>query len=172
MVDTDKDIVGITIEALFGQHCSGSVFRHDEFMEQKAGVARVGGAKTESQVSTASTASSIPHVPLWGFSVSGEDDVQQTAADAADTAVHKAGGIPPHEVDSGVSDQKDEEYEESGYSCTRGSQDSDMSQQALETRKRAFHALLDNARNNAGWEIGLICTKDNHSVVEQDLGTL
>lgn len=50
------------------------------------------------------------------------------------------------------------------------SQDSTISELALETRLQAFQAILDKARGRAGGEIGLISTTDNHSKLEQELG--
>jgi hypothetical protein len=50
------------------------------------------------------------------------------------------------------------------------SQDSTISELALETRLQAFRAVLDKAKGKTGGEIGLISTTDNHSKLEEDLG--
>ncbi len=53
-----------------------------------------------------------------------------------------------------------------------GSQGSVLSLCAYEARSNAFRAILENAAGNDGGEIGLICTTDNHSKLEPELGEL
>lgn len=55
------------------------------------------------------------------------------------------------------------------HASQRDSQDSAISDLALDTRRRAFQAVMENARNRTGWEIGLLSTTDNHSSVDNEL---
>jgi hypothetical protein len=50
------------------------------------------------------------------------------------------------------------------------SQNSTISEMALETRLQAFQTVLDKAKGKTGGEIGLISTTDNHSKLEEELG--
>ena len=49
------------------------------------------------------------------------------------------------------------------------SQDTTISDLALETRLQAFRTVLDNARGKVGGEIRLLSTTDNHSELEAEL---
>jgi len=51
-----------------------------------------------------------------------------------------------------------------------GSQDSDLSEFALDTRLQAFQTVLDNAKGKIGGEVRLLSTTDNHSTLEPELG--
>jgi hypothetical protein len=62
-----------------------------------------------------------------------------------------------------------EGLEEFNSTCLRDSQDSTVSDLALDTRSRAFQAILENAKGKAGWEIGLLSTTDNHSKLDEEL---
>jgi hypothetical protein len=78
----------------------------------------------------------------------------------------------------GFQTQSSEEYEPvdntanlEGFDPTslRNSQDSTISEMALETRFHAFQAILENAKGKAGGQIGLLSTTDNHSTLETEL---
>ncbi len=73
---------------------------------------------------------------------------------------------PPFEVCEPV----DEAAELTGMDPTSlwDSQDSMMSELALETRFHAFRSMLENAQGKAGGEIGLLSTTDNHSKLEEE----
>jgi len=84
-------------------------------------------------------------------------------ADAPDMDGHGQGGQdgPVHPASS---------EDEGDAACVRGSQDSILSQQALDARLSAFRAILENARNNTGQHIGLLSTTDHHTDPDRDLG--
>ena len=73
---------------------------------------------------------------------------------------------PPFEIREPV----DEAAELTGMDPTSlwDSQDSVMSELALETRFHAFRSMLKNAQGKAGGEIGLLSTTDNHSKLEEE----
>jgi hypothetical protein len=56
-----------------------------------------------------------------------------------------------------------------GPTCLLDSQDSTISEMALETRFHAFQSILENAKGKAGRQIGLLSTTDNHSTLETEL---
>ena len=64
----------------------------------------------------------------------------------------------------------DEAAERTGMDPTTlwDSQDSAMSELAVETRFHAFRSMLENAQGEAGGEIGLLSTTDNHSKLEHE----
>lgn len=73
---------------------------------------------------------------------------------------------PPFEISEPI----DEAAELTGMDPTTlwDSQDSVMSELALETRFHAFRSMLENAQGKAGGEIGLLSTTDNHSKLEDE----
>ncbi|KAK0709661.1 hypothetical protein B0T26DRAFT_415726 [Lasiosphaeria miniovina] len=72
----------------------------------------------------------------------------------------------PQEHDSSSPEEADLAY------CIpqSSSQASSLSPYALEARVNAFRAILGNAKNNTGTQIGLLCTSDNHFVPDIVLG--
>ncbi|KAK3384414.1 hypothetical protein B0T24DRAFT_83307 [Lasiosphaeria ovina] len=72
----------------------------------------------------------------------------------------------PQEHDSSSPEEADLAY------CMpqSSSQASSLSPYALEARVNAFRAILGNAKNKTGTQIGLLCTSDNHFVPDTVLG--
>ncbi|KAK0708267.1 beta-lactamase-like protein [Lasiosphaeris hirsuta] len=173
----------ITIKGLFGRYCSGTIFKHDDLMKVYASNARADVGSNDSQDTTISTRSSVPHdwlqsspklgretIPLSGTpnpSISVVDrlgSVSQTQLGITGTGNPNA----PIEVDD-ESMQGQPSFEDPDLVYVLGSQNSDLSQQALEARFNAFRTILENADNNNGDGICLMSTTDNHSEVEQEL---
>ncbi|KAK3350041.1 beta-lactamase-like protein [Lasiosphaeria hispida] len=173
----------ITIEGLFGRYCTGTTFKHDDLMKDYADNVRAGVGNNDSQVTTISTRSSVPHnlpqgspklgretTPFPGTpspSISAADrpgSVSQTQSEVLGAGT----SISPIEMDDD-SMQNQSSFEDSDLTCILGSQNSDLSQQALEARVNAFRTILENADSNTDKEICLMSTTDNHSEVEQEL---
>ena len=74
--------------------------------------------------------------------------------------------LPPFEICEPI----DEAAELTGMDPTTlwDSQDSVMSELALDTRFHAFQSMLVNAKGKVGGEIGLLSTTDNHSKLEHE----
>ncbi|KAK4453976.1 protein artemis [Podospora aff. communis PSN243] len=164
----DRDI---TIEGLFGKHCSGSVFRHDQVMQDRIQAVRIGNANNESQVTTVSASSSLPRLPL---------DSQLSVAGSIHTTIESPNQLMENgEVDETDVRMQDEDSFVSGhgmdstasssiegsYLACLDSQQSEMSDLAYEIRLNAFRTILGNVDG-----ISLISTTDNHSKPELDLG--
>ncbi|KAK5653358.1 hypothetical protein OQA88_9050 [Cercophora sp. LCS_1] len=147
---------GICIKGLFGEHCSGNVFRHDAILEEMRQTIDIRTAVDvdDSQVTTVSASfqgnslqdpfqSLIHEQP-----VSSSIITQNQAADDVNGSRHT-----PRDI-----------------TYLQNSQASVLSEQAYNVRASAFHAVLQSVHGDPEAEINLICTSDNHFTVDQELG--
>lgn len=221
--------LGITIEALFGEHCSGNAFEHDQYMAQLASELDIDDMEQhETQISAESRIQSSPVAgmssPVIGAlspalqsnheqaPVPDERAVPSQATTASVTHEHHDNRNDPHDNDCTnrqhqVIDLTLEETESSQDTATqdtrsqllkrnfesfiegsepihraqsRGettdednshlldSQQTSISAHALETRQTAFNSVLHES-NPDRWE-GLLCTTNNHTHEENELG--
>ncbi|KAK4249413.1 beta-lactamase-like protein [Corynascus novoguineensis] len=131
----------ITVERLFSQHCSGDRFRHDEAFKE-----RFGNHKHNESINL-------------------ESQVVSSASDAVHFS-QVLERVPDHQSQT-PTPLEDDHFDPTGFG---GSQDSDLSEFALDTRLQAFQTILDNARGKTGGEVRLLSTTDNHSTLEPELG--
>ncbi|KAK3316218.1 beta-lactamase-like protein [Apodospora peruviana] len=159
---------GITVEGLFGQHCSGETFRHDELMKEYS--SRQGPPKVndDSQATDNSADTSVWNPLILSSPVLGEQRVDPTQPSQQVLSPSSLGLNEPQD------DEMEIEDDDAGYDpyieYVQNSQDSELSQNALEVRASAFRAMLDNAKYNAGRPIGLLSTWDHHTELEPELG--
>lgn len=165
---------GITVERLFSPQCSGNQFRHDELMRERY-ADYVRNANAESQV-TVTSANSVPCPSPAPDRDTTSSQSQLSAMPNTDgqsqSVSHTAEPAVP-EAQSQYS-EGDEPMTESGDldgldPTSLYSQDSSVSDLALDARFAAFQAILENARDRTGWEIGLLSTTDNHARMDEDL---
>ncbi|KAL2020411.1 hypothetical protein VTK56DRAFT_8454 [Thermocarpiscus australiensis] len=175
---------GITIEGLFAQHCSGNKFRHDNLMlERFGGKGSMEIGNVDSQITVASAGALQCHSPAPADNaVRGHCGFPSPMTDASRHIQHADdANIEAHLAGSLVTDPDAREFEVSAQvdepaglgDCeslnSTDSQDSSLSAMAREIRLNAFHAVLENAKNNAGREIGLLSTRDHHSKLDEEL---
>ncbi|KAK4219877.1 beta-lactamase-like protein [Rhypophila decipiens] len=164
---------GKTIEGMFGQYCpGGELLRHDKLMEEYAKMHPPENVDEDTQMTNVSFGTSISNDIASSCQVLG----QQIVTDMRET-VPESRGISPRasqEVDEAGTIQPpfdgDEITEDPAIAYVQGSQESQLSEYALDIRLHAFRAMLDNTRNNAGHEIGLLSTRDHHTELDMDLG--
>lgn len=221
--------LGITIEALFGEHCSGNAFDHDQYMAQLASELHIDDMEQhETQISAESRIQSSPVVgmssPITGaLSPALQSNLEQAArpderavpsqaTTASVTHEHHDNRNDPHDNDCNnrqhqVIDLTLEETESSQETATQDtrsqllkrnfesfiegsepiqraqsrdettdednshlldSQETSISARALETRRTAFNSVLHES-NPDRWD-GLLCTTNNHTHEESELG--
>ncbi|AEO58918.1 hypothetical protein MYCTH_52175 [Thermothelomyces thermophilus ATCC 42464] len=131
---------GITVEQLFSPHCSGDEFRHDQAMTERF-------KKHDLDVPVSLNSQSAASVSNAGLST-------QSSASVPDR--HREPSTPL-EADVDPTSLQD-------------SQDSTLSDFALDTRLQAFRTVLDNAKGRVGGEVRLLSTTDHHSTIEPELG--
>lgn len=175
----NETMAGITIEHLFSRHCSGDQFRHDNLMRERfPDHENAGGGNAESQATTTSARSFLrvsPHPmddcfqPLPTSNLASEiQPVLDPVSGSQNPNLEVSGDYgrcsqPPQcAEDSALL----EEFEPSNL---QNSQDSTMSDMALEARLQAFQAILEHAKGKASMEIGLLSTRDNHSSLDEEL---
>ncbi|AEO64169.1 uncharacterized protein THITE_48711 [Thermothielavioides terrestris NRRL 8126] len=168
---------GITVERLFLKHCSGSEFRHDQLMREL-------GSKVDSQV----TVSSASNVHQLSQASDGEPVVayqSQLLASAVEdhpsgscnsTTGVESSAITPELLEirgegHGVSEPAGDSAGLEGLvpASLVDSQESTVSELALETRFQAFKATLGAANRGAVAAVALLSTTDNHSELEHEL---
>jgi len=163
---------GVSVQNLFGKFCSGQVFRHDDLIEQtRRNLASVRNDE-ETQNTTISTASSAPAALGQSSAAPGEDPEllpEVVEVQLGNTEPHNQED-PPEAAQARTVSTQDQDSDQYDDIFIQDSQDSNISEYALEIRQNAFQAILQNLATNAGHEISLLSTRDNHSTVEFDLG--
>jgi DNA cross-link repair 1C protein len=179
---------GISIEDLFGQHCSGTSFRHDIFVGTLREAHEWSQSHSQSQHDTQNTSSSFDIPMRDGFVPEDEEQTTRTGSPAASTTPHghqslrettdDPRGSPDlsmEHTDTVLGKRDFAEYEAGagdafGYrDVTNDSQDS---ADALQERLAAFEAVLGNARSGTWQEVWLLSTNGNHTLEEKDLGVM
>ena len=146
---------GISVKKLFGEHCSGSDFRHDILVDA------IHGQKPYVLSPQASQASSQPEIPLQlNAAPSATENALQLKGSPWNT--QSALAIPP-ELD-GLGITKDHDLDES--------QASTESARDMGIRAAAFQTMLGNVTGQEWEHIGLISVSDNHTFPDQELGEL
>ncbi|KAK0629044.1 beta-lactamase-like protein [Bombardia bombarda] len=178
---------GITVKGLFGQHCSGQIFRHDklteEYAKKEAACAVLDGTQTTSGSAETSiwhaqpqnNANSSSNEMFLAPNISIDHSDQQGSHTHVSRSVACSEGIEDIEhleqtLGTHVPLQEVTSFEGPDSTCIEDSQDSILSEQSFETRMNAFQAMLDIAQNNIGAQICLLSTTDNHTELDQDLG--
>ncbi len=178
--------LGITIENLFGEHCSGSTFRHDDLLKERfADRQNITVESMDSQV-TVSSVSVLTHrsqlSPIGGEPVCRPQPVSTITGSFQSRTVPD---IPsehllaedelrtsPQDHDSGMSQPVEPtDVGQLNPTSLYDSQDSCVSELALEARFHAFEAMLENARGKQtrGFGLYLLSTTDNHSKADEIL---
>jgi len=177
---------GTSISLLFGEYCSGDVFDHDRQMAALAEQLRPPTPEEhDTQGQASSPADDIPQMARNTKTVvSPERETQNMQiidlALGPDDSVESNGFVQPpthhlrkrdFEQYNNSQDMDDlDNGQEEHLRDLQDSQASSISNQALEIRRHAFHAMIENARN-AGWQpLSLLSTTDNHSHDEVELG--
>ncbi|KAK3381510.1 beta-lactamase-like protein [Podospora didyma] len=174
---------GITIARLFGLQCSGNSFRHDELMAKYA-IDHSLQVTAESQATTASQPSFCLAEPsdfLEGSSQEvtrppdepmddAEQDINPRSEDFSTEPQFISLQTKPPEEYTHSPGKEPESTRDADIEYLRDPEDSELSQIALDARSSAFRAILGNARNNIGIEVGLLSTSDNHSELDLELG--
>lgn len=176
----------ISIRKLFGAYSTGSIFRHDVFMESLNGTRRIAPNGPDSQTTTSSAEIPLePLIPLRQIETSsttrppqlpeqargasleqkGKTDMLQSTIDSSSCKVLSFQGVHHEDLDEPMSDTVVEEEE-----YLQDSQASAISDSARELRAEAFRTMLQNVRGQEWRPIGLISTTDNHTLPEVDLG--
>ncbi|KAH6842974.1 beta-lactamase-like protein [Chaetomium sp. MPI-CAGE-AT-0009] len=174
---------GITIARLFSRYCSGATFRHDNTMRERFGHHDNAILSLESQV-TVSSVSNVAGLSQVSPNEPMLDDHSQLLV-SSDRGWHLQSapspelGVQTIEVEVHEPQAWDVEIAEpiDGFATLENfnpsglidSQDSTVSELALETRLQAFQTVLDKAKGKPRREIGLISTTDNHSTLEEEL---
>lgn len=166
-------ISGITVEQLFSRHCSGHKFRHDQAMTERFGKQNLDMAFSFDSQRTPqannedlSAQSSAPVLDCNKEpSVFLEDDYCRSAT-------NPELGSPAPEVNHYEIESAEElaSIADVDPASLQDSQDSVISDIALETRLQAFRTVLDNAKGRVGGEVRLLSTTDHHSTIEPELG--
>lgn len=144
--------LGITMEGLFGEYCSGDKFFFDQSFDQPREIDDEDSVNEDTQATTGST------------DMSDAMDEGNGEASGGFLDVDGRHGQPDTQPDAnGLMSDPATVY-------IQNSQDSELSQQAIDARLSAFRAALGNATWNVGHEIGLLSTRDHHTELEQDLG--
>ena len=133
-------VTGITIEKLFGKHCSGTSFRHDKLL------AKILGAREQEPILIS-------------------DDSQSTASEP-ENSFHEPSSPAPQ--DNGNLDGTT--LAPNANLSRSFSQISVREDVSFDLRAHAFRMMLDNAMNNVDHELGLISTTDHHTNMEVELG--
>ncbi len=157
-------VLEISVRGLFGEYCSGNVFRHDTLMERRLEEFRPRGYEMSSQSTTNSVA-----IPIEVPKAAGVSPPRQTTPTNTSPA-----DMDPANLNSGYRKRDYQEYTaDEPYSDnnqdSQDSQSSFVSEHALEIRTTAYRALLANARGSDAQFVGLISTTDNHSAIENEL---
>ncbi len=139
----------ITIQGLFGSFCSRDVFAHDLKLRE------LGVTLSEDQKQD-----------------TGDRHSQDTSASDCPVVFDDGDAAPIAEHD----DREDEtsqiwHSEDDINPQLHDSQSSALSAGALEIRRNAWQAMIDNATDGEWRPIGLLSTTDNHGFEESDLGT-
>lgn len=126
----------------------------------------------ETQNTTISSASSAPVALAQSpAALQGDPELLPEVVEVRldDTDPHSQEDLPEAAQSQVVSiqDQDSDQYDDV---FMQDSQDSSISEYALEIRHNAFHAILQNIATNAGHQICLLSTRGNHSTLEIDLG--
>lgn len=164
---------GLTIEGLFKQYFSpGGPFRHDIIMEEYAETLSPEKADEDTQMTNCSFETSIsihisPSPQVLAQRVVADPSAEGHETPVASLRVAERAEEARH-AESGVDENEFEQ--DSVIAYLQGSQESQLSENALDVRLRAFRAILDNATKNMGHDIGLLSTRDHHTELEQDLG--
>ncbi|KAK7716268.1 hypothetical protein SLS64_003420 [Diaporthe eres] len=208
-----------TIEALFGEHCSGNAFDHDQYMAQLASELHIDDMEQhETQISAESRIQSSPVIgmssPVTGaLSPALQSNHEQalrpdetpvpsqatTANDLHDNDCtnrqHQVIDLTLEETESSQDTatqdtrsqllkrnfesfiegsepiqraQSRDETTDEDNSYLLDSQETTISARALETRRTAFNSVLHES-NPDRWD-GLLCTTNNHTREESELG--
>ncbi|KAK0672034.1 beta-lactamase-like protein [Cercophora samala] len=173
---------GITIESLFGAYCSASVFRHDKVMRD---VRAKRGRDDQEELDTQATTTSVESSQRHTLEVRAEEpelSAMEQQFPALETNGYPASAIVTKRSSPRTSSDGDvamdgniiiEDYasfEDFDRIYPHSSQQSVVSETALETRINAFQVMLNNARKSAGKTIGLISTRDHHTILDEELG--
>ncbi|KAK4179431.1 beta-lactamase-like protein [Triangularia setosa] len=173
----DQDI---TIEGLFGHHCSTSEFRYDKLMfEQRAKLGISDQEMLGTQVTTTSANSSqrnlleLPHKDAGLLAVEQQLPIANTNGHSTPILSRDSLPEPASEDDivmkSDIVIQDYTSFEDFDGIYPHSSQQSITSETALEARINAFQVMLNNARKPAGQTIGLISTSDHHTFLDKEL---
>ena len=148
--------LGISIGGLFGDYCSGDEFLFDQSFWHPMSVLSQAQVNEDTQSTTSS-----PDASVWNTQKTVDDP------DMMDEGDGEAPGGP------GQPDSQSVAHElmlDPATVYIQSSQDSELSEEVVDTRLQAFRAVLGNATRNLGHEIGLLSTRDHHTEMEQDLG--
>ncbi|KAK4200835.1 beta-lactamase-like protein [Triangularia verruculosa] len=172
---------GITIEGLFGAHCSANNYRHDKLMLlQRTKLGSLNPGLTDTQVTTISTDSS-QRLPLMIPGENAELATEERQIPLADLNGHHNQADDPRRSSPELTSDDDimmegdlvvqdyTAFEDCDRIYPHSSQQSVMSETLIDVRINAFQAMLNNARKPATRTIGLISTRDHHTVMDQDL---
>ncbi|KAK0742393.1 beta-lactamase-like protein [Apiosordaria backusii] len=173
---------GITIEGLFGAHCSASEFRHDKLMlKQHAKL----GNNNQDMLDTQITTTSVDSSQRLLLAIGGEG-AELLTVDERLPVTNNNGHLTSAIVSQHPSPGSDLEgdtvmegdvviqdytsFEDFDGIYPHSSQQSIISETELEARIIAFQTILNNARKPTSSAIGLISTRDHHTVLDKDLG--
>jgi len=138
-------------------------------MEERAKEAGAGVAGNESQMTATSAASSILHTQPFGFLAQVEETLMSPADEPEEqTSVDRN---PQDFQISYATESQSLRMEDSDMMFLRDSQSSTLSETSYHTRAHAFQAVINNLAGNDYHPISLICTTDNHSTREPELGS-
>lgn len=175
---------GISIEDLFGQHCSGTSFQHDIFM----GTLREAHqwSQSQSQHDTQNTSSSFDIPMRDAFVPEDGEQTTRTRSPAASSTPH--GHQSLRETTDDPRGSPDLSMEHTGGTLLNMKlvlvthsdiktlpmtpNDSEDSEEALQERLAAFEAVLGNARSGTWQEVWLLSASGNHTLEEKDLGVI
>lgn len=170
---------GISIQELFGKHCTGSVFSYDSklaaFAEKLQEVK--GDSDTQSTTTTKSEIgirnSSPEHpssdgpAPSQGIVIdltnSESDDSQEDQLPTPKIESRKRSIDQFNEVEGLDSELRRDD------SHLLDSQTSELSERALEIRRTAFNSMIENARDHDWRPVPLVSTWDHHTEEEEEL---
>lgn len=172
--------LAITIQDLFGKHCSSDVFAYDRklaALAEKIQEAKGDHDDTQSTTSTESETngpdSPVAHPSSDGPVISQEVIIDLTNIESDDSEEDQ---LPTPRSNSrkrsiGQFNEADGLDNEPGRDDSHllDSQTSEISERALEIRRTAFNSMIENARDHEWHPIPLISTWDNHTEEEQEL---
>ncbi|KAI1099440.1 Metallo-hydrolase/oxidoreductase [Jackrogersella minutella] len=168
-----------TIQGLFGDICTGDVFEHDIWMNQREELQRQLNEKCEPEEENEAETqpTTVPHLGLPSSPIISQITLSQGLNPQSTQGGNKSPHSPPTQAskrdydsfrnneDANIESEDEEEL------TLQDSQASTISTQAYERRLRAFQAAQANINGDGVWNtINLISTTDNHSTMEPELG--
>ena len=175
----------ISIKKLFGGYCSGTIFRHDVFMESLIDAGHSSQKDVDSQATdssmgiplaeplplnqaTASTGAELLSATELARGVGLDQNTGSNAVQSADDHFSFQLRTPRERLLERAQQPVDDVLIEE--ESLQDSQGSAISQSTCEMRDEAFRSMIGNVRGQEWRHIGLISVSDNHTSLEDELG--